>query len=164
MPFVPFSFQFTQNPCLSFEVYVLYHYLWYTIDDNHMIQIVTGDARPIFKQIVDGIRMQIMTGQLAVGAKLPSVRGLSVQLTVNTNTVAKAYSELLSHGLVESRKGLGLFVIQPKQILSDQEREQRLEKAVDALIHETIGLSFSHDDILQLVTKKLSKLPDGNTE
>ncbi len=96
-----------------------------------MIQIVTGDARPIFKQIVDGIRMQIMTGQLQVGSKLPSVRGLSMQLTVNTNTVAKAYTELLSNGLVESRNGLGLFVIQPKQILSDQERQQRLEKAVE---------------------------------
>jgi len=129
-----------------------------------MIKIVTGDARPIFKQIVDGIRMQIMTGQLQVGSKLPSVRGLSMQLTVNTNTVAKAYSELLSNGLVESRKGLGLFVIQPKQILSDQERQQRLEKAVEALIHETIGLSFSHDDILQMVKLKLTDLPDGNTD
>ncbi len=129
-----------------------------------MIQIVTGDARPIFKQIVDGIRMQIMTGQLSVGTKLPSVRGLSMQLTVNTNTVAKAYSELLSNGLVESRKGLGLFVIQPKQILNDQERQLRLEKAVEALIHETIGLSFSDDDILQMVSKKLSELPDGKTE
>ncbi len=129
-----------------------------------MIKIVTGDARPIFKQIVDGIRMQIMTGQLTVGSKLPSVRGLSMQLTVNTNTVAKAYTELLSNGLVESRKGLGLFVIQPKQILSDQERQQRLEKAVDALIHETIGLSFSDDDILQVVKSKLTNLPDGNTD
>lgn len=129
-----------------------------------MIKIVTGDARPIFKQIVDGIRMQIMTGQLQVGAKLPSVRGLSMQLTVNTNTVAKAYTELLSNGLVESRKGLGLFVIQPKQILSNQERQQRLEKAVEALIYETIGLSFSHDDILQKVKIKLSDLPDGKTD
>ena len=99
-----------------------------------------------------------------MGSKLPSVRGLSMQLTVNTNTVAKAYTVLLSNGLVESRKGLGLFVIQLKQILSDQERQQRLEKAVDALIHETIGLSFSHDDILQVVKLKLSSLPDGNTD
>ena len=87
-----------------------------------------------------------------------------MQLTVNTNTVAKAYSELLSNGLVESRKGLGLFVIQPKQILSDQERQKRLEKAVDALIHETIALSFSDDEILQIVNQKLSSLPDGSTE
>jgi GntR family transcriptional regulator len=108
--------------------------------------------------------MQIMTGQLPVGEKLPSVRGLSMQLTVNTNTVAKAYTELLSLGLVESRKGLGLFVIQPKQILSDQERSKRLETAVDNLIHETIGLSFSHDEILQTIQAKLDALKDGETE
>ena len=129
-----------------------------------MIQIVTGDARPIFKQIVDGIRMQIMTGQLGVGEKLPSVRGLSMQLTVNTNTVAKAYAELLSLGLVESRKGLGLFVIQPKQILSDQERLNRLDIAVDNLINETIGLSFSNDEIMQIIQQKLDSLHGGDTE
>ena len=129
-----------------------------------MIKIVTGDARPIFKQIVDGVRMQIMTGQLPVGSKLPSVRGLSMQLTVNTNTVAKAYAELLSQGLVESRKGLGLFVIQHKQILNDQERQERLESAIDAMIVEIIGLSFSDDEILQFVQKKLSHLQDKKTE
>ncbi len=129
-----------------------------------MINIVTGDARPIFKQIVDGIRMQILTGQLPVGSKLPSVRGLSMQLTVNTNTVAKAYNELQLTGLVESRKGLGLFVIQPKQILSQEERQQRLSIAVDALINETIGLSFSHDDIVNKVKSKLTRLPDGAKE
>jgi GntR family transcriptional regulator len=129
-----------------------------------MIQIVTGDARPIFKQIVDGIRMQVITGELPVGSKLPSVRGLSMQLTVNTNTVAKAYTELLSHGLVESRKGLGLFVIQPKQILNEQERQDRLETAVDTLINETIGLNFDKEEIIQIVKSKLAQLYDKKTK
>jgi len=129
-----------------------------------MIQIVTGDARPIFKQIVDGIRMQVITGELPVGSKLPSVRGLSMQLTVNTNTVAKAYTELLSHGLVESRKGLGLFVIQPKQILNEQERQDRLEIAVNTLINETIGLNLKNDKIIDLVKSKLAQLDDKKTQ
>ena len=129
-----------------------------------MIQIVTGDARPIFKQIVDGIRMQVITGELPVGSKLPSVRGLSMQLTVNTNTVAKAYTELLSHGLVESRKGLGLFVIQPKQILNEQEREDRLETAIDTLINETIGLDFDNEEIMKMVQSKLAQLYDKKTK
>jgi GntR family transcriptional regulator len=129
-----------------------------------MIQIVTGDARPIFKQIVDGIRMQVITGELPVGSKLPSVRGLSMQLTVNTNTVAKAYTELLSHGLVESRKGLGLFVIQPKQILNEQERQDRLETAVNTLINETIGLNLKNEKIIDLVKSKLAQLDDKKTQ
>lgn len=125
-----------------------------------MIQIVTGDARPIFKQIVDGIRMHIMTGELQVGDKLPSVRGLSMQLVVNTNTVAKAYAELLALGLVESRKGLGLFVIKPKQILSEREREHRLGQAIDTFINEIIGLGFNQEQILQLVADKLKQLEE----
>jgi GntR family transcriptional regulator len=129
-----------------------------------MIQIVTGDARPIFKQIVDGIRMQVITGELPVGSKLPSVRGLSMQLTVNTNTVAKAYTEVLSHGLVESRTGLGLFVIQPKQILNEQERQDRLKTAVDTLINETIGLNFDKEEIVQMVKSKLVQLYDKKTK
>ncbi len=125
-----------------------------------MIQIVTGDARPIFKQIVDGIRMQIMTGELKVGAKLPSVRGLSMQLVVNTNTVAKAYAELLALGLLESRKGLGLFVIEPKQIFSDQERNNRMQQAIDTFINEIIGLGFEQQQITEMVQSRLQQLQD----
>ena len=86
------------------------------------IQIVTGDARPIFRQIVDGIRKEIALDNLKAGSKLPSVRGLALQLGINANTVAKAYSELTSQGLIESRKGLGLFVTETKQMLSEQEQ------------------------------------------
>lgn len=59
-----------------------------------MIQIATGDTRPIVRQIVDAVRMQIATGELQPGDQLPSVRGLAQQLTINPNTVAKAYAEL----------------------------------------------------------------------
>ena len=55
-----------------------------------MIQIATGDPRPIGKQIVDAVRMKIATGELGAGDQLPSVRGLAQQLTINPNTVAKA--------------------------------------------------------------------------
>ena len=83
-----------------------------------LIQIATGDPRPISKQIVDGVRMKIATGELAVGAQLPSVRGLAQQLTINPNTVAKAYAELTGDGWLEARQGLGLYVATPRQRLS----------------------------------------------
>lgn len=129
---------------------------------NVKIQIVTGDARPIFKQIVDGIRMEIATGGLPVGTKLPSVRGLAMQLMINANTVAKAYSELTAQGLVESRQGLGLFVSEPRQLLSEEEQKKRLKTAVDAFVNEVVCLDYSPDDILSEVHKALTKL-DGAT-
>ncbi len=127
------------------------------------IQIVTGDARPIFKQIVDGIRMEIATGALPVGTKLPSVRGLAMQLMINANTVAKAYTELTAQGLVESRQGLGLFVSEPRQLLSEEEQKKRLNTAVDAFVNEVAYLDFKPDDILKEVQKALTKL-DGATD
>jgi DNA-binding transcriptional regulator YhcF (GntR family) len=123
-----------------------------------MLNIVTGDGRPIFKQIVDEIRVKIVTGVLPEGTKLPSVRGLAMQLTVNTNTVAKAYEKLSGMGLIESRKGLGLFVAPRRQLLSDEERERRLQQAVNEFVTATIDLDFSSDEVIRQIEKKLSQL------
>jgi GntR family transcriptional regulator len=121
------------------------------------IQVVTGDARPIFRQIVDEIRKEIAAGNLAPQAKLPSVRALAMQLTINANTVAKAYTELTSQGLVESRKGLGLFVSQPKQLLSEQEQEKRLTTAIAQLSNEVMYLDFSTEQICERIQGELKK-------
>ena len=123
-----------------------------------MIQIATGDSRSISKQIVDGVRMQIATGELKVGGQLPSVRGLAQQLTVNPNTVAKAYAELSAEGWLESRSGLGLFVAPPRQRLSNAERERRLDEAVQRLVHEAIALNIDGEDVVARVTAEFQAL------
>ncbi len=126
------------------------------------IQITPGDNRPIFKQIVDGLRLQIASGELAVGSKLPSVRGLALQLTINPNTVAKAYGELTNQGLLEARQGLGLFVSEPKQRYSKEEQHKRLETAVSALVNEVVYLDYSREDVIEAVRQALNKIePKG---
>ncbi len=122
------------------------------------IQIVTGDTRPIFRQIVDGVRMEIACGNLISGAKLPSVRGLALQLMINANTVAKAYAELTSQGLVEARQGLGLFVSEPRQLLSEEEQEKQLREAVEAFVGDIAYLDYSEAEIIGRVATALSKL------
>lgn len=107
-----------------------------------MIQIATGDARPISKQIVDAVRMKIATAELAPGDQLPSVRGLAQQLTINPNTVAKAYAELAGEGWLEARQGLGLYVATPRQRLSEGERERRLDDAIGRFINDVIALDY----------------------
>lgn len=129
-----------------------------------MISITPGDPRPIFKQIVDGIKTQIVTAELRPGSKLPSVRALAMQLTINTNTVARAYSELASLGLVESRKGLGLFVAEPRQVLSSDERQRRLDAATQQYLHDVIGLNFSAQEIQQALQQKLDELYKRDSE
>ncbi len=123
-----------------------------------MIHIATGDSRPIFRQIVDAFRVKIVTGEMATGAKLPSVRGLAMQLTVNPNTVAKAYQELTALGLVEAQQGRGLFVAPRRQMFSEQERERRFNDALDSFIGEVIALNYSDQEILGRLGDKLDEL------
>jgi GntR family transcriptional regulator len=112
-----------------------------------LIQIATGDSRSIGRQIVDAVRMQIATGELQPGDQLPSVRGLAQQLTINANTVAKAYAELAAEGRIEARPGLGLFVAAARQRLSTAEREHRFDDAVRRFVHEVVALDYSPREV-----------------
>jgi GntR family transcriptional regulator len=121
-----------------------------------MLQIVTGDPRPIARQITDGVKRQIAGGELQAGDALPSVRGLATQLSINPNTVAKAYAELTAEGWLLSRAGMGLFVAEQRQRLSDSERARRLDEAVDRFVGDVIGLDYPSDAILDRVAGELS--------
>ena len=125
------------------------------------IQIVTGDARPIFRQIVDGIRKEIATGNLFHGCKLPSVRGLAIQLMINANTVAKAYGELTTQGLLESRKGLGVFVAKPTQMLSSSEQEKRLAEASQRFINDVMYLDFCPEQLTKHLLNELKLIKNN---
>ena len=128
-----------------------------------MIQIATGDPRPIGKQIVDAVRMKIATAELATGDQLPSVRGLAQQLTINPNTVAKAYAELAAEGWLESRPGLGLSVAPPRQRLSDDERDRRLDEAIQRFVNEVAALDFPPDLALARLDRELRVLAPRKT-
>ena len=120
-----------------------------------MIQVATGDPRPIGRQIVDAVRMKIATGELAPGDQLPSVRGLAQQLGINPNTVAKAYAELTAEGWLESRQGLGLFVAPPRQRLSEAERGKRFDEAVTRFVHDVVALDLPADAVLGRIDAEL---------
>jgi len=120
------------------------------------VSVSPADPRSIGRQITDGIRMAIASGELPVGAQLPSVRGLALQLTINPKTVAKAYDELASEGWLHARQGLGLFVAAPRQRLSETERERRLSLALDAFSADVIGLDYPLEHILERISARLT--------
>jgi GntR family transcriptional regulator len=119
------------------------------------LSVSAADPRSITRQITDGVRMAIAAGKLPVGAQLPSVRGLAEQLTVNPKTVARAYDELVGQGWLHARQGLGLFVAEPRQRLSESERERRLRTALDAFAADVVGLGFPLDEVLDRVRLRL---------
>src|SRR6266851_3529595 len=102
------------------------------------INITTGANTPIYRQIVDQVRLAVATGTLPAGHAMPSVRSLAERLVVNSNTVAKAYGELVRDGMLESQQSLGFFVAEKRQIYSKAERLRRLRHAVDTFIHEVV--------------------------
>lgn len=121
------------------------------------IPISPGDARPIFRQIVEEIRLQITQGILPVGCKLPSQRALATQLRVNPNTIAKSYSELTAQGFIEARRGLGVFVVERRQTLHNEEQKRRLKLAIDRFINDVILLDFDQATLSAELNQALAK-------
>jgi GntR family transcriptional regulator len=122
------------------------------------LTILPGSGSPIFRQIVDQVRLAVATGRLAPGDPLPSVRAAAERLLVNPNTVAKAYGELTREGVIESQPGRGLFVAQPRKIYTRAERLRRLMPLADALVHEGVSLGFASDEMLELLEQRLARM------
>src|SRR5262245_16826287 len=122
------------------------------------ISITTGAVTPIYRQIVEQVRLGVATGALDPGGSMPSVRNLAERLEINANTVAKAYSELVRDGVLEARQGLGFFVAERRQVYSRAERLRRLHQALDAFVHEAVFLDFTAEDIRKAVDDKLADL------
>ena len=97
-----------------------------------MIHLDYRDARPIYSQITDGFRQQILAGVLQEGDKLPSVRELASQLTINPNTIQRAYRELEAEGWIATVPGKGCFVCEVPAAGTSQ--WQDFDKAVAALL------------------------------
>src|SRR5439155_14596657 len=122
------------------------------------VNVTTGTGSPIYRQIVDQVRLAVATGALPAGQAMPSVRSLAERLLVNANTVVKAYAELVRDGVLDSQQGLGFFVAEKRQIYSKAERLRRLRQAVDTFIHDAVFLDFSAEDIRNAVEEKLADL------
>ena len=92
-----------------------------------MISLNYRDSRPIYEQIKDGFKKLIATGAMAADVKLPSVRALATQLSINPNTIQRAYAELESEGYTYSIAGKGSFAA-PRTEADEARRAELLEK------------------------------------
>ncbi len=104
------------------------------------------DGRPIYVQLMDQVRNQILTGVLTEGEQLPSVRELAGQLTVNPNTISRAYRELERDGWLVSVPGKGVYVREGK-VASLAHRNQLLEK-FHALVRELKSTGMTREEII----------------
>jgi GntR family transcriptional regulator len=115
-----------------------------------MVLLDYRDARPIYTQIVDGFREQILSGILREGERLPSVRELAAELTINPNTIQRAYRELEAAGWIVTVPGKGCFVCsKPEQ--PDMADRQDLLNEFDRITAALIASGVSREDLAQIL-------------
>ena len=106
-----------------------------------MIIIDYNDKRPIYEQIIDRFQTLILNGALEPDTQIPSVRSLAIELSINANTIQRAYSELERDGYIYSVKGRGNFV-RADESLAQRQKEKTLKELKEHLKQcKAIGLS-----------------------
>jgi GntR family transcriptional regulator len=115
------------------------------------IHIQAQGGVPIYLQVMQQIKYLVASGRLQPGDELPSIRTLAEQLIVNPNTIARAYRELETAGVVEKRRTAGTFVAEAGSPLARKERLRLLKQRVDQLLVEAFQMGFALDEVLKLV-------------
>ncbi|MBR5578393.1 MAG: GntR family transcriptional regulator [Lachnospiraceae bacterium] len=116
-----------------------------------MIILDLKDARPLYEQVVDRFKHLILCGVLQEDEKLPSVRNLAMELSINPNTIQKAFTELEREGFIYSVKGRGNFVASNGILIEHKKKE--LEQQIEELVKEAEGIGMSIEDIIEFLTK-----------
>lgn len=112
-----------------------------------MITINYRDGRPIYEQVKEQLRLLVVSGGLHTGDKLPSVRELAGSLTINPNTIQRAYRELESEGYIVSVPGKGSFVSRMEE--ENQKRQTELFEALRQTVKELRWLGIPETEILE---------------
>jgi len=123
-----------------------------------LFQINFKSAKPVYLQLVDQVKSAAAAGLLRAGDALPSIRPLSEELRVNRNTVAKAYGQLESEGIIETQPGRGCFVRAAQSPLRKDARRKLLVAEIDDVIVQAHHLQVSAAELLDLVRERFDAL------
>jgi GntR family transcriptional regulator len=118
------------------------------------IQIHPQDGTPLYQQIVNQVKYLVASGRLQPGDEVLPIRVLAEQLTVNPNTVARAYLELERAGIVFKRHGTGTYVAEARPLLPRRERLKILSARADALLTEALNLGIEFDAVAELLRER----------
>lgn len=115
-----------------------------------MFELDTRSRKPIYEQLVDKLKELIINEVLKPDEQLPSVRTLAGQLTINPNTIQKAYRELENQGFIYSQKGKGSFV-NPSNQSTDVAKIKSVKAEIERLVLEAIYLGVTVEELIQLI-------------
>ena len=129
-----------------------------------LLRIDPRDARPIWRQIEEGVQHLVARGALPAGALVPSVRDLARDLQVNPATVSKAYQRLTDAGVLTVRRGEGTFVSATPPPAGDSRRDERLHEEAVRYASLAITLGASREETLDTLDSAWAGLTDGHSE
>jgi GntR family transcriptional regulator len=128
------------------------------------IRIDKNSRVPIYDQIKEQIKGLIHSGLVKTGDQLPTIRELSVDLSVNFNTVALAYRDLVNEGVIITERGIGTFVAKtPGEQEMQTIRKEKLNNLITSLLNETDRLGYGRDEVEDIFLNLIDQKGDNNT-
>ncbi len=113
---------------------------------------------PFYRQIIERVKFGIAGGRLAPGDQLPTVRRLAADLSVNPNTVIRAYREMEIEGVLDTQQGSGTFVSDRRPEIDDLERRRMLDQILTELLARASGYGFTVDEVLEGLHQRREEL------
>ncbi len=120
-------------------------------------QIDLKSGVPFYRQIIDQVKSAMSAGLLEPGDRLPTVRQLAVDLSINPNTVGRAYTELELTGLVETQLGSGTFASHKEVSRDDVEKRRMLDQLCQEFLSKASSYGITLEDIMQNLEQRKSR-------
>ncbi len=127
------------------------------------LRINFSSGVPIYLQLMEQVKHAVETGAIRGGEQLPTIRKIAEDLAMNPNTVARAYRELESEGLIEVRHGSGAYVAEPKTSSAKAAAIRRAGEALRQAIEKGRALDLSESELRRVFENELSRLLDDAT-
>jgi GntR family transcriptional regulator len=124
------------------------------------LSINPRSPKPVYQQVVDGVKEAVAKGLLEQGDRLPSVRELASQMTINHNTVARAYQELERDHVIEVVRGHGTFIAAARPRADRDEQVRALAVRIRELLIEAHHLQLTEEDLLELFRVTMTEWHD----
>ena len=122
------------------------------------IHIDYSSGEPIIHQVVGQIKLMVVSGKLASGNKLPSIRAFSKDLKINPTTVTRIYKELEHQGIIVLRQGQGAFVVESQDKPDKEHAVKTIRPGAESLLVEGLRLGLSYEEIVELLKQEYEKI------
>lgn len=123
------------------------------MNNRFRLRLDSKTGVPAYRQIIDQVLSGMATGSLQPGEQLPTVRQLAVDLSINPNTVMRAYREMEIRGLIQTQQGTGTFITENKVQSSEAERQKRLDQLAGECLARAGAEGFSAEELIRAMNE-----------